>query len=88
MPEDIREEFRRRRTRQLLIAAPVLIVVLLFAVFEEQVDSSILPVLFFILILGALGFSLWNWRCPSCNSYLGRSMSPRFCPKCGEQLMD
>ena len=30
--------------------------------------------------------SVVNWRCPACNGYLGRSMLPRFCNKCGERL--
>lgn len=39
-----------------------------------------------VLILGGLGFSLYNWRCPACNKYLGKAMSPKFCAKCGVEL--
>lgn len=42
--------------------------------------------LFFGIALAAVGFSLVNWRCPSCNVYLGRGISPRFCSKCGIEL--
>jgi hypothetical protein len=43
------------------------------------------PVLLFP-ILAAVGFSLWNWRCPACRGYLGRTFNPKFCQKCGVQL--
>ena len=45
-----------------------------------------LGVVFFALVVGVLIFSFRNWRCPACNRYLGRTMSPRFCPKCGVEL--
>jgi rRNA maturation endonuclease Nob1 len=31
-------------------------------------------------------FSLFNWRCPSCNKYLGKAINAKFCAKCGVQL--
>jgi rubrerythrin len=42
-----------------------------------------LIVLFFA---AAVVFSLFNWRCPACSSYLGKRFNPRFCPSCGAQL--
>jgi hypothetical protein len=36
--------------------------------------------------LGGLAVSIINWRCPSCNKYLGRSMGPKVCRKCGAKL--
>jgi rubrerythrin len=38
------------------------------------------------VILGFVAFTLWNWRCPACNRYLGKGISPSFCPKCGVPL--
>jgi rubrerythrin len=38
------------------------------------------------LVVGALVFSLKNWRCPACDKYLGKGISPSFCPKCGVAL--
>jgi len=31
-------------------------------------------------------FSLYNWRCPACNKYLGKQRSPKYCSKCGVAL--
>lgn len=36
--------------------------------------------------LGGLAASIVNWRCPACNKYLGRSMDPSVCRKCGAKL--
>ena len=36
--------------------------------------------------LGALGFSIYNWRCPSCGKHLGGTVDPRRCRKCGYQF--
>jgi hypothetical protein len=39
-----------------------------------------------ILSVSVLVFSFLNWRCPSCNKYLGKAINPKFCSKCGTQL--
>jgi len=38
------------------------------------------------LVLAAAAFSWLNWRCPACAKYLGKSLSPHHCPKCGVEL--
>ncbi len=38
------------------------------------------------LVLAAAGFSWLNWRCPACEKYLGKGLSPSHCPKCGVAL--
>lgn len=46
-------------------------------------------VLFFIcfsLIIASLIFSFFYWRCPSCDSFLGRVWGHNYCRKCGSQL--
>jgi hypothetical protein len=47
--------------------------------------TAIAP-LSFVLVAGALIFSLRNWRCPACNRYLGRTFNPRYCQGCGFEL--
>jgi len=47
----------------------------------------------FLVIVGAVilsffGFSLLNWRCPSCGAYLGQRLNPRECKACGTVLRD
>ncbi len=89
----IKTEFAERRRNQILVSIPLIGVVILVALFGETPDQVILgmPVTvwgpaFVILILGGIGFSLYNWRCPACNRYLGKAISPKFCAKCGTAL--
>jgi hypothetical protein len=88
-----REQFKSRRTRQLMVSLPLVAVVLgasfLRSGKPEQIAGisvQTLGLAFFFLMVGVLIFSLRNWRCPACDRYLGRSISPRFCPKCGVEL--
>lgn len=89
---DIKEEFRKRRMRQILIIPPIFLVMIPLLMAEKGVREIYgLPINYFVylaigLIFLALIFSLKNWRCPACNSYLGKEINPRFCSKCGTQL--
>jgi hypothetical protein len=91
--EDFKAEFARRRKRQLLVSLPLAAVVILFAIFSRTAEApplglppAVLGIAVFVLVLGAIAFSLSNWRCPACNKYLGKGISPSFCPKCGVPL--
>lgn len=90
--DEFRQEFARRRKRQLMLAVPIIGLFVLKIFFRtggkggalyEFLNSEIPIFILIALIIGALLFSLKNWRCPACNAYLGRDASPRFCPKCG-----
>ena len=90
---EIQEEFKRRRGRQIALAIPLVPLILLRPWLRTHPPESmpwIGPIVgdaaLLVCIVAALVFSLMNWRCPSCNGYLGRSISPRFCSKCGVQL--
>jgi hypothetical protein len=39
-----------------------------------------------IVIAAFIGFSSFNWRCPSCNKYLGNGMNRSVCRRCGSRL--
>jgi hypothetical protein len=87
------EEFRRRRTRQLVVSLPALVPLVFFATRGDGQSVSILGFsesavvgLFIVLVVGILIFSFFNWRCPSCDRYLGRGINPTFCSKCGVRL--
>jgi len=76
-----------------LVSVPLIATIILLVVSGESPDQMILgmPVTvwgpaFSVLILGGMGFSLYNWRCPACHKYLGKSISPKFCAKCGTAL--
>ncbi|HEV8577857.1 MAG TPA: hypothetical protein VGX68_02145 [Thermoanaerobaculia bacterium] len=87
-------KFAKRRKRQLLAVIPILAVVVLRVVLlKKQPETPLfgLPTELVIgaaiaVILGFVAFTLWNWRCPACNRYLGKGISPSFCPKCGVPL--
>lgn len=87
-------QFRKRRVRQIILTVPL--IVGFFGIEwlrnrNNPISTGNLPLrvivtAFLVLAGGALAFSFKNWRCPACNSYLGRSISPRYCPKCGAEL--
>jgi hypothetical protein len=89
-----KQQFAVRRKRQIILAIPLIALVLGFAVLTDErnqvtlpgVPASMVPPVFLAVVAGALLFSLRNWRCPACDKYLGKGVSPRFCPKCGVAL--
>lgn len=89
-----KEQFAVRRKRQIILAVPFIVVFIAFAVATDEenggavlgIPVSVIGPVFMVFVVGALAFSLQNWRCPACNKYLGKGMSPRFCPKCGVAL--
>jgi len=38
------------------------------------------------VIAAFIGFSRVNWRCPSCDKYLGNDLYRSMCRKCGSRL--
>ncbi len=92
--EQIQEEFKKRRMRQRLLLLPIagMVGLLLWTKANPAATTIMgLPVNMVIgvtvaFVVGAVVFSLVNWRCPACNSYLGKGLSPNFCPKCGADL--
>ena len=89
-----RRQFAERRKRQIMLAVPLVGVFVAFAIFSDEKSQVALPgipmtlfaPLVLVAVVGALIFSLRNWRCPACDRYLGKGASPRFCPKCGVPL--
>ena len=82
---------RRRNQRVLTIALAPMIFGALW--YQRGPASTIFGVsvqvfgpIFLALVLGALLFSLRNWRCPGCSKYLGYTMNPKYCPNCGAEL--
>ena len=90
---EFKTEFAKRRKRQLLATIPIVAVFVVAMILRGGEDISFLGLpasvilgVVFALILGSVAFSLWNWRCPACNRYLGKGISPSFCSKCGVPL--
>ena len=91
--QEFKTEFARRRRRQIVVTIPAVVVIIAWVLMAE--DAMPLPagvpqgaalVVFFAAVFGMLVFSLFNWRCPACRSYLGKGISPRFCRHCGVAL--
>jgi len=90
--KEIKREFRLRQSRQSLAIAVMLVLLLsftflygrpdLFGVFSKKtiVGAQIVLITAFII------FSGFNWRCPSCNKYLGADIGRRICRRCGTRL--
>jgi len=90
---EIQTLFALRRRRQLLISLPLIALIMGFVFLENDnpgalfgIPPSIVFPGFLAIIAGAVVFSLYNWRCPACNKYLGKQRSPKYCSKCGVAL--
>jgi len=91
--EQFKRDFAGKRRRQLLIATPLIVAVILIRLLKDKgvetfigLPQSIIVPMFLIIIAGALIYSIINWRCPACNKYLGKHISPSYCSKCGVPL--
>jgi hypothetical protein len=85
-----KEDFAKRKKRQwmvagvaLLIASPFLYMKVTKRLIELPIPLSLAGPIFAGIAFSGLAFSFWNWRCPACHRYLGRSLGPAYCPKCG-----
>jgi hypothetical protein len=86
---EIIADFRLRQGRQLLGIAVALLLIVLLAMIHHRSDlfgniskSAILSMQAMV-IAAFIGFTSVNWRCPSCNKYLGSNIYKRGCSKCG-----
>ncbi len=84
-PERIRQEYALRRRRQAASGVPVVVL----AIAVGLGSGGGVPLLVVgTVILAFFGFSLVNWRCPSCGAYLGQRLNPERCPACRVELRD
>lgn len=90
--EQFKQQFASKRRRQFLLMVPVVPVVLLFVLADDRGRTPLIhlpPAFIFvglIVIVGAIANSFMNWRCPAYGKYLGRSLGPNCCSKCGVAL--
>jgi hypothetical protein len=89
---EIIAEFKKKRTRQIMAVGPIILAFIGLLSVENNptgifgLAPSTILVTAFAVIISVLVFSFLNWRCPSCNKYLGKAINPKFCSKCGTQL--
>ena len=90
--QEIMKEFEVRKVRQVIAIALTLFIVLLCAILYKR------PILYanftketlfgvqIAAIASFIGYSAFNWRCPSCGKPLGGNISKKTCKKCGAKL--
>ena len=90
--EQIRRDFALRLRRQLIAIPATFIFLLMLAlisnrpdIFGEFARNDILAAQILLLAL-FVGFSAFNWKCPSCKTYLGPDLGRRVCKQCGTRL--
>lgn len=90
---EIKAEFKKRKKKQFLLAIPMIPSILLVAFmqdfesqFIEGIPNIYLLFVALVIIIAGLIISIFNWRCPSCNKYLGKKFNPKFCSNCGVEL--
>jgi len=85
-------EFKKKRIRQMVAVVPAILAFLALISAERNPDGlfgltpNMVLAVSLAMIISVLIFSFINWRCPSCNKYLGKAFNPKFCSKCGTQF--
>ncbi|MBI5196500.1 MAG: hypothetical protein HZA10_09275 [Nitrospirae bacterium] len=90
--KQIARDFWMRQGRQLVAIAIALFLVLFFAVVYKRHDlfggfsKNTLISAQLAVITAFVGFTAFNWRCPSCKKYLGKDINKRVCRHCKAKL--
>ncbi len=78
--DDIHAKYRCRFRRQVVCSIGLAILAAAAILFG-------LPVMIgFGMFFALLIFTIFNWRCPACESSFQSMVNPRFCPSCGVNL--
>jgi hypothetical protein len=87
------ERYARRRRNQLVVSISLVAIIAGVVLTEDRGRGTILGLprdvvgpAFLAIVAAGLLYSFRNWRCPACNSYLGRGLKPRYCQDCGVEL--
>ena len=81
-----------RKSRQFLAIAVTLVLLLFLVLLHKHPDligefsKDTIFAAQIVLIAAFIGFSAFNWRCPSCKKYLGNDINKRICKHCGTRL--
>ena len=90
--KQIMRDFGLRQSRQFLAIAVTLLLLLLLTFVYKRSDlfgefsKNTIFAAQIVLIAVFIGFSAFNWRCPSCYKYLGSNINRRICKQCGTRL--
>ncbi len=90
--KQITREFALRQSRQFLAVAVALLLLLFLALLDKRQDlfgelsKDTVLAAEIVVFASFIGFSAFNWRCPTCKRYLGSNINRRICRKCGTRL--
>jgi hypothetical protein len=90
--KQIMRDFKLRQSRQLLAIGVTMFFLLLLTLVYKHPDylgefsKKTISTSQIVLIAVFVGFSAFNWRCPSCKKYLGNNIVRHICKKCGARL--
>ncbi len=88
--KQLMQEYTKRQSRQIIAIAIALFTVLLCAILSKRPGWEDLRTTLFgvqaMVIAAFLGFTSYNWTCPSCGKHLGADINRRGCKKCGVRL--
>jgi len=90
--KEIQRDFWMRQGRQFIAIAIAVFLVLLMAVLYKRHDlfgeysKDTLFKAQLLIIAAFIGFTAFNWRCPSCKKYLGKDINKRACRHCRTRL--
>jgi hypothetical protein len=90
---ELRQEYARRRRRQWTVVIPVALLVIIAMqmvdTYETYLGLSSTAVLLIgiAILVGTYAYSVYNWRCPACSSFVGRG-NPDFCRECEFKLKE
>lgn len=88
----VMEIFRERQGRQFVAIAMSLVILVFLTLLYKRPDilgefsRNTIFATQLLVIAAFVGFSALNWRCPSCNKYLGKDINKCVCKKCGTRL--
>lgn len=88
-PSQIYQAFEKIQRRNLMagLLVPVpAVLTFLFAGFSAFTDPAFFAAAFLPAILVVAWVHGVNWRCPSCNAWLGRFFNVKSCPSCNAEL--
>jgi hypothetical protein len=86
------QEFRLRQNRQFFAISITLLFLIFLTLLYKRPDlfgefsKELISITQIVFIAAFIGFSVFNWRCPSCKKYLGHNIGRQRCKKCGTRL--
>ncbi len=90
--KQIMRDFGLRQSRQFRAIEATLLLLLFLTFLYKRPDlfgefsKNTIFAAHIVLIAAFIGFSAFNWRCPSCNKYPGSNINRRICKQCGTRL--